>query len=471
MEEQSCVDQKTQLLVIGSGPGGYVAAIRAAQLGKSVLLVDKSSKLGGCCLNEGCIPSKALLESSKLYSNILSKAPKHGISVTGVALDFAQLMARKEQVLDTNRKGLQFLMKKNQIQVVTGQARLGRDRTAILTVEEVERTIHFEDCILATGSSPSFPPGFEPDGKQVITSREALSLENVPMRLLILGAGVIGLELGTVYARLGAAVEIVEMKDRPLPEMDGDVSKEMTRCLKKQKLKLHLSSRATGLSKEDGKLQLTMVDKKGKELILEGDLLLVATGRKPYAAGLGLEELGIELTDQGAVQVNERLETAIPHVYAIGDLIGGAMLAHKASEEGIQAAEIICGTRANFQAKPIPSVIYTSPEAAGIGKTEEQLLADGIAYSKGHFPLRPLGRSLASGELDGFAKVLADQQGKILGIHLVGERATDLIGEAALALEHHLTLEQLEEAIHPHPSYSESIKEAALHALGRAHHL
>ncbi len=461
---------KPPVLIIGSGPGGYVAALRLAQLGKAVTLIEKAA-LGGTCLNEGCIPSKALLESSKHFAGVKNKFKIHGIVTPEVFLDFAALMARKQQVVATNRRGLEFLLKKNQIQVVRGRASFQGDDEILVRGETGEQTLNFEHCILATGSRATAPPNLKLEGERVLTSTEALNLTQLPQSLLILGAGVIGLELGSVYSRLGTRVEIIEMRERPLAEMDGEVSKELLRCLKKQGIKFHLSCRATALETDIEGARLKVKNKKGQEVVLSGEKILVATGRGPNTQGLGLDKAGVAITPRGFVRVNQALQTTNPRVFAIGDLIGGDMLAHKASEEGAQVAEILAGYLEGFTPRPVPLVIYTSPEAASVGETEEALIQGQLPYKKGFFPLRPLGRSLASGELDGFAKILSNAEGKVLGVHLVGERATDLIGQGSLAVELGLSLEEIQRAMQPHPSYSESFKEAALQALGRNHHL
>ncbi|MDX2469042.1 MAG: dihydrolipoyl dehydrogenase [SAR324 cluster bacterium] len=463
-------DIEVDVVVIGAGPAGYVAALALSQGGKSVALIDKRKSLGGTCLNEGCIPSKAVLESSKHFYNLQNKYSLHGIEATGT-LDFAKLMERKDTVVKTNAKGLDFLMKKYKVEVITGQASFV-DSTSILVAAETNQTITFSQAIIATGSAPTEIPDFAFDGNKILSSKELLELDSIPKKLLVLGAGVIGLELGSFLNRIGSEVEIIELKDRLLPEMDEDISKDILRCLKKQKMKFHFKSKAHGCKITDAGVEVNIGNDKGQEKTLLGDKLLVCVGRKPVTEGLGLEKVGITTDQWGFVPVKENYQTNNSNIYAIGDVTQGMMLAHKASDDATQVAEILLGKQKTRIKKQVPSVIYTSPEASAVGQTEQELIAAATEFTKGVFPLRPLGRALAAGEQDGFAKILSDPKTKgILGVHLVGERATDLISEATLAMENNLSLDDLIKVIYPHPSYAESLKEAALVSVGHSHHL
>ena len=457
---------KTQVLVIGGGPGGYVAAIRLAQLGKQVVLAEKRGQLGGCCLNEGCIPSKAILESSKHFALLQGKAQEHGVMVAEATLDFGQLMARKDKVIQTNQKGLDYLMKKNQIEVLPALARLTGSHSALVG----EQAIEFEHCILATGSEPIPLPGFPVDQQQIMDSTGFLAQTSLPQSLIVLGAGVIGLEMACAFAQLGVEVTVVELGETLLPGAEEDSQKELLRCLKKKKIKFLFQTRALSAQATGAEVTLALQTPKGEQTLL-AERLLVAVGRRPFAAGLGLEAAGVKQDAKGFVLVNQQGQTNLPHVYALGDLIGGAMLAHKASEEAVQVAEVLAGKRAALHLPPVPQVVYTAPEVASIGPSSQHLQAQGVEFIAGSFPLRPLGRALASGELDGFAKVLAAPDGRLLAAHLVGERVTDWISEAALALTKGLSLQDIEETIHPHPSFAEAFKEAASTALGLGHHL
>ncbi len=459
-----------EVVVIGAGPAGYVAAIALAQAGKSVALVDSRASLGGTCLNEGCIPSKAVLESSKHFYNMQNKFSLHGIEATGT-LNFSKLMERKNSVVKTNAKGLDFLMKKYKVEVFTGEASF-IDSTQILIKGQAEETLKFEQAIIATGSAPTEIPSFAFDGDKILSSKELLELTEAPNKLLVLGAGVIGLELGSFLNRVGSDVEIIELKEKLLPEMDEEISKDILRCLKKQKMKFHFKSKASSCKVTEAGVEVEITNDKGQEKTLTGDKLLVCVGRKPFTANLGLENIGITTDQWGFIPVGESYQTDASNIYAIGDVIQGMMLAHKASDDAAQVAEIILGKQKTRIKKHVPSVVYTSPEASAVGANEQDLVANAIDYKKGVFPLRPLGRALAAGELDGFAKILSDPETKqILGVHLVGERATDLVSEAVLAMENNLTLEDLIKVIYPHPSYSETIKEAALALVGHSHHL
>src|SRR5690554_5079938 len=422
--------------VIGSGPGGYVAAIRCAQLGLKTAIIEKYTVLGGTCLNVGCIPSKALLDSSHHYEDAMKHFEDHGIEIpSDIKLNFKKMIDRKAAVVDQTTKGIQFLMDKNKIDVYTGTGAF-KDATHIVISGEKEQTIEAKNTIIATGSKPSALPFIKLDKDKIITSTEALSLKEVPKHLIVIGGGVIGLELGQVYRRLGAEVSVVEYMDRIIPTMDGGQSKELLKVMKKQGIKFHLSHKVSAVSKKGKEITVTATDKNDREVTLKGDYCLVSVGRKPYTEGLNAEKTGIKLTERGTIEVNDQLQTNVNNIYAIGDVVRGAMLAHKASEEGILVAEIIAGQKPHIDYNLIPSVVYTWPEVAAVGKTEEQLKADGVEYKAGQFPFRALGRARASDDTNGFVKILADAKtDEILGVHMVGARVADLIAEAVVAME------------------------------------
>ncbi len=457
------------VIVIGSGPGGYVAAIRAAQLGMKTAIIEKYSTMGGTCLNVGCIPSKALLDSSENYSNTLKNLGDHGITVKDVKLDFNRLIERKSEVVQANTAGIEYLMKKNKITVYHGVASFENDKqVAITSADGKTESIQGKNIIIATGSKPSVLPFITIDKKRVITSTEALSLDKLPKSMVVIGGGVIGLELGSVYSRLGAEVTVVEFMDRIIPGMDQDLSKELQRVLRKQGLKFNLSHRVTEVKATKSKVTVKALDKKEKEVVFEADYCLVAVGRKPYTEGLGLDKIGIEPNKYGQIPVNENLETPVKGVYAIGDVIHGAMLAHKAEEEGVFVAETIVGQKPHINYKLIPGVVYTWPEVAGVGYTEQELKDSGREYKTGSYPFRALGRSRASGDIDGSVKVIADKQtDELLGVHIIGARAADLIAEAVVALEYRASAEDIARMSHAHPTYSEAIKEACLDATDK----
>ena len=453
------------VVVIGSGPGGYVSAIRCAQLGMKTALVEKYDTLGGTCLNVGCIPSKALLDSSHHYEDTQNHLEEHGIEVQGpVTFNLAKMMERKSGVVSQTTKGIDFLMDKNKIDVLHGVGQF-EDKNTLTVHGKEKQTLSAKHFIIATGSKPASLPFINIDKKRVITSTEALSMTEVPKHLVIIGGGVIGLELGQVYRRLGAEVSVVEYMDRIIPTMDGAQSKELTKVLKKQGVKFFLSHQVQGVSAENDQVKVTALDKKGKEVQFTGDYCLVSVGRKPYTEGLGLDKAGVAVNERGQVQVNDHLQTNIPHIYAIGDVVRGAMLAHKAEEEGVMVAELIAGQKPHINYNLIPGVVYTWPEVASVGQTEEQLIASGVAYKSGQFPMRALGRSRASGDLDGFVKILSDAQtDELLGVHMVGARVADLIAEAVTAMEFRASAEDLARMSHAHPTYAEAVKEAALAA-------
>lgn len=451
--------------VIGSGPGGYVAAIRAAQLGFKTAIIEKQS-LGGTCLNVGCIPSKALLDSSHHFHDAKTHFQTHGIEISEPKVNFTQMVARKQGVIDQTVAGIKFLMDKNKIDVYEGTGSF-KDATHIVVTAADNSTqeIKAKYTIIATGSVSSELPFAPCDGKRIITSTEALSLEQVPNHLIVIGGGVIGLELGSVYLRLGAQVSVVEYADRIIPGMDGALSKELTKVLKKQGMKFYTSTKVTAVENNGDNVTLKAEDKKGQEVVLEGDYALVAVGRRAFTGSLGLENVGIEVDERGRIKTNDHLQTNISNIYAIGDVVAGAMLAHKAEEEGVLVAEQLAGQKPHINYNLIPGVVYTWPEVAGVGKTEEQLKEEGVEYKVGSFPFKALGRARASMDLDGFAKILADKNtDEILGFHVIGARAADLIAEGVTAMEFRASAEDLTRMSHAHPTFAEAIKEAALAA-------
>jgi dihydrolipoamide dehydrogenase len=459
--------------VIGSGPGGYVAAIRCAQLGLKTAIIEKYNTLGGTCLNVGCIPSKALLDSSHHYEDAIKHFDTHGIEIPGeVKINLEKMIARKQAVVDQTTGGIDFLMKKNKIDVHHGLGSF-KDATHVLIskTDGNSEEIESKNVIIATGSKPANLPFIELDKERVITSTEALKLKEVPKHLVVIGGGVIGLELGQVYKRLGAEVTVVEYMDRIIPTMDAGLSKELTKVLKKQKFKINVSHKVKSVQRKGNEILVLADDKKGNEVEIKGDYCLVSVGRKPYTHGLELESAGVKSNEKGQVEVNEKLQTNIPNIYAIGDVVRGAMLAHKAEEEGTMAAEIIAGQKPHIDYNLIPGVVYTWPEVASVGQTEEQLKEQGVNYKSGSFPMRALGRSRASMDTDGLVKVLADAgTDEILGVHMIGARAADMIAEAVVAMEFRASSEDVARMSHAHPTFTEAIKEACLAVDGRALH-
>ncbi|MDN3642661.1 dihydrolipoyl dehydrogenase [Lutimonas halocynthiae] len=459
--------------VIGSGPGGYVAAIRCAQLGLKTALVEKYNTLGGTCLNVGCIPSKALLDSSHHYEDAVKHFDTHGIEIPGeIKVNLEKMIARKQAVVDQTTGGIDFLMKKNKIDVFHGLGSF-KDATHIVISKEDKSAeeIESKNTIIATGSKPSNLPFIELDKERIITSTEALKLKEVPKHMVVIGGGVIGLELGQVYKRLGAEVTVVEYMDRIIPTMDAGLSKELTKVLKKQKFKINVSHKVKAVSRKGNEVIVLADDKKGNEVEIKGDYCLVSVGRSAYTDGLGLDAAGIVANNRGQIEVNDHLQTNIPNIYAIGDVIRGAMLAHKAEEEGTMAAEIIAGQKPHIDYNLIPGVVYTWPEVASVGKTEAQLKDAGIDYKMGSFPMRALGRARASMDIDGLVKVLADAKtDEILGVHMIGARAADMIAEAVVAMEFRASSEDVARMSHAHPTFTEAIKEACLAVDGRALH-
>ena len=462
------------VVVIGSGPGGYVAAIRCAQLGMKTAIIEKYSTLGGTCLNVGCIPSKALLASSH-HVEEASHFADHGIEISGdLKINLEKMIARKQTIVDQTCGGVKFLMDKNKITVFEGLGSFENATTINITKNDgsVEQ-VSAKNTIIATGSKPSSLPFISLDKERVITSTEALSLKEVPKHLIIIGGGVIGLELGQVYLRLGAKVSVVEYADRVLPTMDGAVSKELTKVLKKAGMKFYTSHKVQKVERQGETVLVEALNAKEEIISLEGDYALVSVGRRPYTDGLNAEKAGVKLTERGQIEVNDQLQTAASNIYAIGDVVRGAMLAHKAEEEGVLVAEQLAGQKPHIDYNLIPGVVYTWPEVASVGKTEEQLKAENKVYKAGQFPFRALGRARASSDLDGFVKILADKEtDEVLGIHIVGARAADLIAEAVVAMEYRASAEDIARMSHAHPTFAEAIKEAALAATeNRALHV
>lgn len=451
--------------IIGSGPGGYVAAIRCAQLGMKTAIIEKYSTLGGTCLNVGCIPSKALLDSSHHYEDAVKHFEEHGIDIPGdIKVNLKQMIARKQSVVDQTTGGIDFLMKKNKIYVYQGVGSF-KDATHIIIKGDKDQEIEAKNTIIATGSKPSTLPFIKLDKERIITSTEALKLTEIPKHLIVIGGGVIGLELGQVYKRLGAEVTVVEYMDRIVPTMDSGVSKELNKVLKKQKFSINTSHKVKSVERNGDEVIVKADNKKGEEVEFKGDYCLVSVGRHAYTDGLNAEAAGVKLTDRGLVDVNEHLQTNVSNIYAIGDVIKGAMLAHKAEEEGVFVAETLAGQKPHIDYNLIPGVVYTWPEVAAVGKTEEQLKEAGVDYKVGQFPMRALGRSRASMDLDGFVKILADKKtDEILGVHMVGARAADMIAEAVVAMEYRASAEDVSRMSHAHPTFTEAIKEAALAA-------
>ncbi|MRH99664.1 dihydrolipoyl dehydrogenase [Kriegella sp. EG-1] len=451
--------------IIGSGPGGYVAAIRCAQLGMKTAIIEKYATLGGTCLNVGCIPSKAMLDSSHHYESAIKHFDDHGIEIPGdIKVNLEKMISRKQAVVDQTCAGVKFLMDKNKIDIYEGVGSF-KDATHIEIKGEKTQTIEAKNTIIATGSKPSTLPFIKIDKERIITSTEALELKEIPKHMIVIGGGVIGLELGQVYKRLGAEVTVVEYMDRIIPTMDASLSKELMKVLKKQKVKFALSHKVKSVERKGKEVIVKADDKKGQEVEFKGDYCLVSVGRRPYTDGLNAEAAGVKVDERGKIEVNEHLQTSASNIYAIGDVIKGAMLAHKAEEEGTFVAETLAGQKPHIDYNLIPGVVYTWPEVAAVGKTEEQLKEEGIAYKTGQFPMRALGRSRASMDLDGFVKILADKNtDEILGFHMVGARAADLVAEAVVAMEYRASAEDISRMSHAHPTFAEAIKEAALAA-------
>lgn len=460
--------------IIGSGPGGYVCAIRCAQLGMKTALIEKDATLGGTCLNVGCIPSKALLDSSEHYHTALHRFAEHGISATNIKVDLKQMIARKQGVVDQTVKGIEFLMDKNKIDVKRGWGSLKDAHTVVIDHEGVISEVSAQHIIIATGSAPITPESMSYDGQRVITSTEALEITTLPKSMVIIGGGVIGLELGSVYARLGTEVTVIEYQDRLIPGMDKELGKELMRSLKKLGIKFHLNHMVTNVSATKKTATVQFKKKNSEEVqTLAADYCLIAIGRQAFTKGLGLETVGIATDDRGRIEVNEHLATSIPNIYALGDVVKGPMLAHKAEEEGVLVAEYLAQQKPHINYHLIPGVVYTWPEVAAVGYTEEELKEQGRAYKVGKFPMKALGRARASMDIEGMVKVLADAStDELLGVHIIGARAADLIMEAVALMEFRASAEDMSRISHPHPTYSEATKEAALAATGdRALHI
>ncbi len=464
---------KYDITVIGSGPGGYVAAIRCAQLGFKTALIEKYNTLGGTCLNVGCIPSKALLDSSEHFHNAVHNFKTHGIDIKGgVEVNLKQMIDRKNGVVKMTCDGIDFLMKKNKIDVYKGLGSFVNKNKIKISGEKIEE-IDTDKVIIATGSKPSNLPGIEIDKKRVITSTEALSMTEVPKNLVIIGGGVIGLELGSVYARLGAKVSVIEYTSSIIPTMDAALGKELQRVLRKQGFEFFFSHRVKSAKTKGKEVIITADNEKGEEVQFKGDYCLVSVGRKAYTEGLGIENIGLKTDERGRIETDAHLQTSVKGIYAIGDVVKGAMLAHKAEEEGVFVAETIAGQQPHINYNLIPGVVYTWPEVAGVGATEEDLKKAGTKYKMGSFPMRALGRARASMDIDGFVKVLADAESdEILGVHMIGPRCADLIAEAVVAMEYKASAEDIARMSHAHPTYTEAMKEACLAATeNRALHM
>ena len=460
--------------IIGSGPGGYVAAIRCAQLGFKTAIIEKYSTLGGTCLNVGCIPSKALLASSHHYEELQHFAD-HGIEVSGdVKVNLEKMIARKQAVVDQTSGGVKYLMDKNKVTVFEGVGSFESATSVKVTKNDgSSETIESKNIIIATGSKPSSLPFIKLDKDRIITSTEALKLKEVPKHLVIIGGGVIGIELGQVYLRLGAQVSVVEFMDRIIPGMDASLSKELTKVLKKQGMKFYTSHKVQSVDREGDVVTVKAENAKGEIITLEGDYSLVSVGRRPYTDALNAYKAGVKVTERGQIEVNDHLQTSVSNIYAIGDVVRGAMLAHKAEEEGVMVAEILAGQKPHIDYNLIPGVVYTWPEVAAVGKTEEQLKAEGVEFKAGSFPFKALGRARAGGDTDGFVKILADAKtDEVLGVHMIGARCADLIAEAVTAMEFRASAEDISRMSHAHPTFAEAIKEAALAATeNRALHV
>jgi len=462
------------VVIIGSGPGGYVAAIRCAQLGLKTAIIEKYSTLGGTCLNVGCIPSKALLDSSHHYDDAVKHFEEHGIDIPGeIKVNLEQMMKRKSAVVQQTCDGVKFLMDKNKVDVFEGIGSF-KDATHI-NIDKTKgenETIEAKNVIIATGSKPSTLPFIKIDKERIITSTEALKLKEIPKKLVVIGGGVIGLELGQVYSRLGSEVTVVEYMDRIIPTMDSALSRELNKVLKKQGMNINVSHKVKSVERNGDEVIVKADDKKGNEVEFTADYCLVSVGRRPFTDGLNADAAGVEIGERGMISVNDHLQTNVKNIYAIGDVVRGAMLAHKAEEEGTMVAELIAGQKPHIDYNLIPGVVYTWPEVAAVGKTEEELKEAGVDYKEGKFPMRALGRSRASGDTDGLVKILTDAKtDEVLGVHMIGARVADLITEAVTAMEFRASAEDIARMSHAHPTYAEAVKEAAMAANDRAMHI
>ena len=467
-------DSSFDLVVIGAGPGGYVAAIRAAQLGLRVACVEKRATLGGTCLNVGCIPSKALLSSSEKFAEAQHHLAEHGIGVGAPKLDLTAMMARKDRVVDENVKGIDFLFKKNKVTRLVGTGRIeAAGRVSVSGADGATQTLATKAILIATGSESTPLPGLEIDEERIVTSTGALALPAVPKKLTVVGAGVIGLELGSVWARLGAEVTVVEFLDRICPGMDGEVAKTFQRILEKQGLAFRLGMKVTSAEMLKTKIKLTVEPAKGGDAEqVDADVVLVAIGRRPYTAGLGLEEADVKVSERGVVEVDENFQTNVEGIFAIGDCIPGPMLAHKAEDEGVACAEIIAGETGHVNYDAIPGIVYTWPEVATVGRTEDELKAAGTGYRVGKFPFMANGRARAAGDTDGFVKILADARtDRVLGAHIIGPDAGTMIHEIVVGMEFGAAAEDIARTCHGHPTLAEAVKEAALAVAGRPIHI
>jgi dihydrolipoamide dehydrogenase len=454
------------VVIIGSGPGGYVAAIRCAQLGLKTALIERYASLGGTCLNVGCIPSKALLDSSEHYHNAEKTFKEHGIEITGLKSNLEQMIKRKNGVVKQTVDGINFLMKKNKVDVLHGHGSFkSKNAIEILADNGDKKVVEAKNIIIATGSKPALPKGIELDKKRIISSTEALNLKEIPKELIVIGGGVIGLELGSVYARLGAKVKVIEFLDGIIPTMDKSLGKELEKSLKKLDFEFYYKHKVMSVKNDGKQVTVTAEDSTGNEIKFTGDYCLVSVGRKPYTDNLGLENAGVVKDERGRIAVDDYLKTNVDNIYAIGDVVRGAMLAHKAEDEGVYVAEVIAGQKPHINYLLIPGVVYTWPEVAAVGYTEEELKTKNIAYKAGSFPFKASGRARASMDTDGFIKVLADAKtDEILGVHMIGPRCADLIAEAVVAMEFRASAEDITRMSHAHPTYTESFKEACLAA-------
>ncbi|HOZ86261.1 MAG TPA: dihydrolipoyl dehydrogenase [Bacteroidia bacterium] len=462
--------EKFDVTIIGAGPGGYVAAIRCSQLGMKTALIEKYPSLGGTCLNVGCIPSKALLDSSEHFYNAVHHFEEHGIDIKAPKVNLKQMIERKRGVVKMTVDGINFLMKKNKITVFTGHGTfVSKNQIDITKADGSKEQIETVKAIIATGSKPSSLPGIDIDKKRVITSTEALEMTEIPKHLVIIGGGVIGLELGSVYGRLGSKVTVVEFMDRLIPGMDGALSKELQRVLKKQMgFEFMFKHKVTGVKTSGKEVTVSAKNSKDEDVEVKGDYCLVAVGRKPYSDNLGLDKIGVKLDNRGRIETDDHLKTSVDGIYAIGDVTKGAMLAHKAEEEGTYVAELMAGQKPHINYNLIPGVVYTWPEVAAVGFTEEQLKEQGKKYRVGSFPFKASGRARASMDTDGFVKVLADEAtDEILGVHMIGPRTADMIAEAVVAMEYRASAEDIARMSHAHPTFTESMKEACLDATAK----
>ena len=462
------------IVVIGGGPGGYVCAIRAAQLGLKVACVEKRGTLGGTCLNVGCIPSKALLHSSHLFEEADKHFDTHGIDINTPKVNLEKMMARKDKVVDSNVKGIEFLFKKNKVTYVKGAGEIvSATEVKVALLDGGEETLNAKNIVIATGSEVTPLPGVEIDEKQIVSSTGALELSSVPKKLVVIGAGVIGLELGSVWRRLGSEVTVIEYLDRILPGMDGELDNQTQRIFAKQGLDFKLGHKVTGAKTAKGGVKLTVEPSKGGDAEeVKADVVLVAIGRRPFVTGLGLDNAGVELDDRGRVKTDEHFQTNVQGIFAIGDAIVGPMLAHKAEEDGVALAEMLAGEEGHVDYGKVPGVVYTWPEVAAVGKTEEQLKDEGVDYSVGKFPFTANGRAKAMESTEGFVKILEDKKThRVVGCHIVGPAAGDLIAEVVLAMEYGASAEDIARTCHAHPALGEAVKEAALAADDRAIHM